>query len=394
MAHAVWSGALTFGLVALPVQMFSATESHTIRFNQLQRGTSDRVRNKRVNERTGEEVPLAEIVKGYDMGDDYVVVEPGELEEIAPGRSKSLEISGFVDLDAIDPIYFDKTYYLGPKSKEYAKVYALLHEALSRSNRAGIATFVMRNREYLVAVKAEGDILTLHTLHWADEIRDPRTEIGTLPEREKVAERELATAVQLVEALSVDWDPETYHDTFQEKVLELVQAKRAGGTVEKSEPAPRSTNVIDLMGALQASIEKAKTGGGGAGEPAGAQGPEGSAGAAGSAGETAELAPPVQLKEAAEKRRTRQAAKAAGGKAAGGKAAGGRTADGKAAGGKAARKSATAELEELSKSELYQRATDAGIPGRSTMDREELVKALAAHAAEPSGGGRRKKRAS
>ncbi|WP_193581984.1 Ku protein [Streptomyces mobaraensis] len=356
MAHAVWSGALTFGLVALPVQMFSATESHTIRFNQLQRGTSDRVRNKRVNERTGEEVPLTEIVKGYDMGDDYVVVEPGELEEIAPGRSKSLEISGFVDLDTIDPIYFDKTYYLGPKSKEYAKVYALLHEALSRSNRVGIATFVMRNREYLVAVKAEGDILTLHTLHWADEIRDPRTEIGTLPERAKVAERELATAVQLVEALSVDWDPETYHDTYQEKVLELVQAKRAGGTVEKSEPAPRSTNVIDLMGALQASIEKAKSGGGEAAEAA-----EGA--------EEGELRPPVQLKDAAEKRRTRQAAK------------------------KGAKKPATAELEGLSKTELYQRATDAGIPGRSSMSREELVKALASHAAEPSGG-RRKKRVS
>ncbi|WP_171162986.1 Ku protein [Streptomyces sp. I05A-00742] len=345
MAHAVWSGALTFGLVALPVQMFSATESHTIRFNQLQRGTSDRVRNKRVNERTGEEVPLAEIVKGYDMGDDYVVVEPGELDEIAPGRSKALEISGFVDLDTIDPIFFDKTYYLGPKSKEYAKVYALLHEALSRSRRAGIATFVMRNREYLVAVKAEGDILTLHTLHWADEIRDPRTEIGTLPQKEKVAERELATAVQLVEALSVDWDPETYHDTFQEKVLELVQAKRAGGTVEKSEPAPRSTNVIDLMGALQASIDKARTGTGRA------------------AAAPPEPTPPVQLKEAAEKRRTRQAAK----------------------------KSAAAELDGLSKSELYQRATEAGVPGRSSMSREELVKALSA---APSGGGRRKKRAS
>ncbi|MBZ4320965.1 non-homologous end joining protein Ku [Streptomyces huiliensis] len=372
MAHAVWSGALTFGLVALPVQMFSATESHTIRFNQLQRGTSDRVRNKRVNERTGEEVPLAEIVKGYDMGDDYVVVEPGELEEIAPGRSKALEITGFVDLDTVDPIYFDKTYYLGPKSKEYAKVYALLHEALSRSNRAGIATFVMRNREYLVAVKAEGDILTLHTLHWADEIRDPRTEIGTLPERAKVAERELATAVQLVEALSVDWDPETYHDTFQEKVLELVQTKRAGGTVEKSEPAPRSTNVIDLMGALQASIEKAKTGGGKAGEEEG----------------EAELRPPVRLKDAAEKRRTRQAAekqaaekqaaeKQAAEKQAAEKQAAEKQAGKKQAGKKTPKKSAAAELEGLSKAELYQRATDAGVPGRSTMSREELVKALA-----------------
>ncbi|MEV5508465.1 Ku protein [Streptomyces orinoci] len=347
MAHAVWSGALSFGLVAIPVQLFSATESHTIRFNQLQRGTSDRVRNKRVNERTGEEVPLAEIVKGYDTGEDYVVVEPEELEDIAPGRSKALEISGFVDLEQVDPIYFDKTYYLAPKSKEYAKVYALLQEALARSNKAGIATFVMRNREYLVAVKAEGDILSLHTLHWADEIRDPRSEIGTLPEQQKVAERELQTAVQLVEALSVDWQPESYQDTYKDKVLELVQAKRAGGTVEKSEPPPRSTNVIDLMGALQASIDKARSG-------------KGRAAAA-----EREVRPPTELKAAAEKRRSRQAAK------------------------KTARKpSREAELAGLSKAELYQRASEAGIPGRSGMSREDLVKALAA------AGGRGKKRVS
>ncbi|WP_372406167.1 Ku protein [Streptomyces luteireticuli] len=320
MAHAVWSGALSFGLVTLPVQMFAATESHTIRFNQLQRGTSDRVRNRRVNERTGEEVPLTEIVKGYDLGDDYVVVEPGELEDIAPGRSKALEISGFVDLDTIDPIYFDKTYYLGPKSKEYAKVYALLREALHRSHRAGLATLVMRNREYLVAVKAEGDILTLHTLHWADEIRDPRVEVGTLRERTEVAERELATAVQLVEALSADWDPESYHDTYQEKVLDLVRAKQAGSTVEKSEPAPRSTNVIDLMGALQASIDKAK----------GKAAPE----------TERKVRPPTPIKEAARKR------------------------------------ARAGELEELTKNELYRRAADAGVPGRSHMTRDELVEAL------------------
>ncbi|MFI9723539.1 Ku protein [Streptomyces sp. NPDC052396] len=352
MAHAVWSGALSFGLVAIPVQLFSATETHTIRFNQLQRGTSDRVRNKRVNERTGEEVPLAEIVKGYDMGDDYVVVEPGELDEIAPGRSKALEISGFVDLEQVDPIFFDKTYYLAPKSKEYAKVYALLQEALTRSNKVGVATFVMRNREYLVAVKAEGDILTLHTLHWADEIRDPRSEIGTLPERGKVADRELQTAVQLVEALSIDWDPATYQDTYKDKVLELVQAKRAGATVEKSEPPPRSTNVIDLMGALQASIDKAKAGG------------KAGKGRASAVAER-EVRPPTELKAAAEKRRSRQAARKT-----------------------AQKRSKEAELAGLSKTELYQRASEAGIPGRSGMSREELVQALAA------AGGRRKKRAS
>ncbi|MGP3979707.1 non-homologous end joining protein Ku [Streptomyces sp. KR80] len=342
MARAIWSGALSFGLVAMPVQLFTATESHTIRFNQLQRGTSDRVRNKRVNERTGKEVPLEEIVKGFDMGDEYVVVEPEELDEIAPGRSKGLEITGFVDLEQVNPIFFDRTYYLAPKGKEYGKVYALLLEALSRSNKAGIATFVMRNREYLVAVKAEGDVLSIHTLHWADEVRDPHREIGSLPEQTQVSDKELQTAVQLVEALSMDWDPEEYHDTYQERVMQLVEAKRTGETFEKGEPPPSSTNVIDLMDALQASVDKAR-----GGKEAGAK------------KEKKEKAgaerKPTQLTEAAEKRRGARTTK------------------------KTEKKpSKAAELEGLSKTELYQRASEAGIPGRSSMSRDELIKALTA----------------
>ncbi|MEU1516790.1 Ku protein [Streptomyces sp. NPDC005811] len=336
MARAVWSGALSFGLVALPVQLFTATESHTIRFNQLQRGTSDRVRNKRVNERTGEEVPMEEIIKGFDMGDEYVVVEPGELDEIAPGQSKSLEITGFVDLDQVEPVFFDKTYYLAPKGKEYAKVYALLHSALSKANKVGIATVVMRNHEYLVAVKAEGDVLAMHTMHWADEVRDPHREIGSLPEETKVSNKELQTAVQLVEALSIEWNPEEYHDTYQEKVLQLVEAKRTGQTVEKGEPPPRSTNVIDLMDALRASVEQAETT-----RKGGSKGQQ----------KTAGTSPPTPLKAATERRA-------------------GRTS------GKAAKSSKASELEGLSKAELYQRASEADIPGRSSMTREDLVKAL------------------
>ncbi|WP_240134960.1 non-homologous end joining protein Ku [Streptomyces sp. MUM 178J] len=336
MARAVWSGALSFGLVALPVQLFTATESHTIRFNQLQRGTSDRVRNKRVNERTGEEVPMEEIVKGFDMGDEYVVVEPDELDEIAPGQSKSMEITGFVDLDQVEPVFFDKTYYLAPKGKEYAKVYALLHSALAQANKVGIATVVMRNREYLVAVKAEGDVLAMHTMHWADEVRDPHREIGSLPEETQVADKELQTAVQLVEALSIDWDPEEYHDTYQEKVLQLVEAKRTGQTVEKGEPPPRSTNVIDLMDALRASVEQAETTRKASGEE-----PQ----------KAAPASPPTRLKTAAESRADRTV-------------------------GRAAKSSKASELERLSKAELYQRASDAEIPGRSSMTRGELIRAL------------------
>ncbi|WP_323182104.1 Ku protein [Streptomyces sp. NBC_00424] len=194
MARPVWAGNLSFGLVSLPVSLYTATDSHTIHFHQLQRGTSDRIRNRRVNERTGNEVQLDDIVKGYDTGDEYVLVEPKELDEIAPGRSRSLEIAGFVDLTEVDPIFFDKTYYLGPRVSEYGKVYSLLEQALAKAGKAGVATFVMRQHEYLVALKAENGLLTLHTLHWANEIRDPRKEIDNLPGKTKASEKELRMA--------------------------------------------------------------------------------------------------------------------------------------------------------------------------------------------------------
>lgn len=322
MARAVWSGSLTFGLVTLPVRMYTATESHTLHFHQLQRGTADRVRNQRVNERTGEEVSAEDIVKGLDAGDEYVLVEPEELDDIAPGRSKALEISGFVDLAEVEPVFFDRTYYLGPAGKDYAKVYALLHKALAQADKAGIATFVMRNRAYLVAVKAEDDILALHTLHWADEVRDPHQEVPDLPGKPKLTDRELETAKQLIEALATEWDPAEYHDTYQERVHKLVESKRKGETVEKAEEAPESTNVVDLMDALKASVASAKDGrtkqakGGGRGDKS---------------------------------RRQRQQ-----------------------------RRSSPTDLARCSKAELYERASRAEVRGRSSMNREELIKALTA----------------
>lgn len=195
----------------------------------------------------------------------------------------------------------------------------------------------MRNREYLVAVKAEEGVLALHTLHWGDEVRDPRREIGNIPEAKEVADRELQTAVQLVDALSIDWDPHSYHDTYQEKVRELVEAKRSGAVVEKGEAPPSSTNVIDLMEALQASVDRAKSA---------------KSDAAGKA-ESAEGRPPTQLRKAAEKRQATRQEK------------------------KTEKKTAKAsELDSLSKADLYKRASDADIPGRSTMTREDLIKTL------------------
>lgn len=326
MARPVWAGVLSFGLVSLPVGLYTATDSHTIHFHQLQRGTSDRVRNKRVNERTGEEVPFEEIVKGFDDGDAYVLVEPEELDEIAPGRSRSLDIEGFVDLAEVDPIYFDATYYLAPKGKEYGKIYSLVEQALAKAEKAGIARFVMRSHEYLVAVKAENGLLTCHTLHWADEIRDPRAEIDSLPRKAKAAPKELRMAEQLVEALSMEWEPEEFHDTFREKVAALIKAKRAGESVEKAEPAADSTNVVDLAEVLRASVERA-------------------GGSKGKAGKHAERAQHGGPSKRAEKR-----------------------ADGTPAKDPAS----------LTKAELYEKAAAAGIPGRSAMTRDELRHALTA----------------
>ncbi|MFE9561538.1 Ku protein [Streptomyces sp. NPDC006487] len=333
MARPVWAGVLSFGLVSLPVGLYTATDSHTIHFHQLQRGTSDRVRNKRVNERTGEEVPFEEIVKGFDDGDAYVLVEPEELDDIAPGRSRSLDIEGFVDPAEVDPIFFDATYYLAPKGKEYGKIYSLVEQALAKADKAGIARFVMRSHEYLVAVKAENGLLTCHTLHWADEIRDPRAEIDSLPRKAKAAPKELRMAEQLVEALSMEWKPEEFHDTFREKVAALIKAKRAGESVEKAEPAAESTNVVDLSEALRASVERAA---------AGARGKNGK--------------PPERARE--------QERGAAGPK----------------------------DPQHMTKAELYKKAAAAGIPGRSAMTRDELRDALAA-TASGSGSGRRPRKA-
>jgi DNA end-binding protein Ku len=346
MARAIWTGVITFGLVSVPVALFTATEDHTVHFHQLQRGTSDRIRNRRVNERTGKEVDAGDIVKGYEVGDgEYVVVEPDELDEIAPGRSRTLEITDFVDLDRIEPVYFDRTYYLAPRGKEYLKVYELLRGALAETGKAGVATFVMRNRQYLTALRAEDKVLVLQTLHWADEVRDPVEELPELPSGRVGRGKELDMALRLVDALSGDWEPARYHDTYQEKVRELVRAKAEGEEVAVAEEAPRATDVVDLMEVLRGSLEQARGAGGRQTTPkAGSTGSSGGkrrASKSGSAG--GERSPASRKKATAPSRRTPPE---------------------------------RGELRELSKAELYGRATEQGIPGRSKMSRAQLVDAL------------------
>ncbi|MFJ7158224.1 Ku protein [Streptomyces sp. NPDC101118] len=384
MARPVWAGALTFGLVSLPVRLMTATEDHTIHFHQLQRGTSDRIRNRRVNERTGEEVGLKDIVKGVVVDDEYVVVEREELDDIAPGRSRSLEITGFVDLAEVDPVHFGKTYYLGPGGKEYTKVYALLVKALEKAGKAGIATFVMRNHEYLVAVKAERGVLTLHTLHWADEIRDPREEIEFLPSSgTRLSGREMRMAEQLVDALSMEWQPEEYQDTYRAEVARLIKAKKEGGETEKAEPAAEATNVVDLMEVLRASVDaaggSAGRGGRGSGRTGGrtgrSDGPAGKGSGTGR-GRRAGTAGAQTATGSGRGKPTRTRTGTGRGNGRASASGPGRGRSRTASGRQAGKGSGGADLKDLTKAELYERAAAAGIPGRSTMTRAELAKAL------------------
>lgn len=259
MARPIWSGAINFGLVTIPVELYSATEDHTISFRQFERGTSDRIRYKRINERTGKEVAYSDIVKGADLGGgEYVIIEPEELEAIAPGRSRTIDINSFVELDDIDPIHFQKTYWLAPAKEEYGKSYSLLLQAMEKTNRAGIASFVMRGKEYLTAVRAGDGLLVLNTLLFPEDIRDPAKELKSLPEIATARGKELDMAVSLVESMTDDWRPEDYHDTYTEQVEKLIEDKREGREIVAESEPTEPTKVVDLFEALSRSVEGRK----------------------------------------------------------------------------------------------------------------------------------------
>jgi DNA end-binding protein Ku len=254
-----WSGTLAFGLVTLPVGLYRATEEHQQRFHEIRRGTGERVRHRRVTD-AGESVERADIVHGVELpgAEEYVALEPSELEHLKPERSKVLQIATFVDLDQINPLYFNRGYYLGPNGPDYRHVYLLLHHALARSNRAGIGWLTMRGKQYLVAIRALPDVIALQTLHYADEVRDPRKEVEHLPEETALSRKELAAAQTLISLLEQDWQPAEYHDTVHEQVLELVAEKKERREV-LSAPPTAGPGAEDLMDILTRSIEAASS---------------------------------------------------------------------------------------------------------------------------------------
>jgi DNA end-binding protein Ku len=256
MARTIWKGSLSFGLVNVPIGVYPATQDKSIHFNQFERGTSDRIRYKKVNERTGKEVESANIVKGVDLGGgEYVILDEDELAAAEPERSRYIEITDFVSLNEIDPVYFNTTYYLAPEGETAGKAYALLRQAMQDSGKVAIATFVMRNKEYLVAIRPEADVLALETMRFADEVRSPLNELPNLANSDDPSEREIKMAELLIESMEGEWDPSRYHDTHRQKIEALIEEKRQGRTIVAAAAAPAASKVVDLMAALSASIE-------------------------------------------------------------------------------------------------------------------------------------------
>ena len=325
MAKAVWTGSLSFGLVNVPVGLYSATEDQSIHFNQFRAGTSERIRNKRVGEQTGDEVAYADIVKGYDLGGgEYVILTPEELTSVAPGPSRTIEVTDFVELSEIDPIYFDKPYFLAPHGKNGDRAYELLRKVMAETNKVAIATFVMRDKQYLVAVRPEKSALVLETLLFADEVRDPVKEIEVLPVQASFEDREIEMAKLLIDSMTTAWQPESYRDTYRERVEELIDQKCQGTVVVSEGPRAEPAPVVDLLAALQASVSAAR----------------------GRSGVPVSAVAQRSQKPAGRTDRVRRRARAA-------------------------------ETGGTSRAELARQAADLGIAGRSKMSREELEHAVA-----------------
>jgi len=262
MPRSIWSGAISFGLVNVPVKLYSAVSRKSVRFHQLHDADHVRIQQKRVCPADGEEVAYENIVKGYEISPDrYVVIEPEELEALDPKKTRAIEIQEFVDLDEIDPIYFDHPYYLAPDTGA-TKAYRLLLSAMQETSKVAIARVVIRQKENLVAIRATGDVMTMATMVFHDEVISPGT-IDEIPEEgdADVSAREVEMAQQLIESLSSDFEPEKYHDEYRERVLELIEAKAAGQEITVQAPEEPAA-VPDLMAALEQSLAAAKSAGG------------------------------------------------------------------------------------------------------------------------------------
>jgi DNA end-binding protein Ku len=261
MARAIWTGTISFGLLNVPVRLYSAVARRGISLRELRESDGARIRHRRVAEGTDEEVPYENIVKAFEITPDrYVPLTKDEMEAIAPEKTRAIEVEDFVDLEQIDPMYFNSPYYLGP-AEGAEKAYSLLAEAMEKSGKVAIARFVFRNKEHLAALRPSKGVLTLTTMRFADEVVPPSELDDVLPtSKPKVGKREVEMAEQLIESLTRDFDPGAYHDEYREQLLSLIERKAEGEDVLAAAPAeePQPTKAPDLMAALEQSIAAVK----------------------------------------------------------------------------------------------------------------------------------------
>ena len=269
MARAIWSGTISFGLLNVPVKLYSAVARRGISLREIRESDGARIKHRRVAEGTDEEVPYGEIVKAFEITPDrYVPLNKDELAAMAPEKTRAIEVQDFVDLDQIDPIYFDSPYYLGP-AEGAEKAYSLLAKAMRESGKVAIARFVFRNKEHLAALRPSDGVLTLTTMRFADEVVSPSELEDVLPASEqKVVKKEVEMAEQLIDSLTTEFDPGDYRDEYREQLLALIERKAEGKDVltapETEEPQP--TKAPDLMSALEESIAAVKGRGEGKGK--------------------------------------------------------------------------------------------------------------------------------
>jgi DNA end-binding protein Ku len=260
MARAIWSGSISFGLLNVPVKLYSAVARRSIALREIRESDSARIKHRRVAEGTDEEVPYEEIVKAYELTPGrYVPLSKDEMAALAPQKTRAIEVQDFVDIEEIDPMYFDSPYYLGP-AEGAEKAYSLLAAALGSSGKAAIARFVFRNKEHLAAIRTSNGVLTLTTMRFADEVV-PSSELDdVLPQKQpKVAKREQEMAEQLIESLSTEFEPSAYRDEYREQLLGLIERKAEGKEiVAPAAEAPQVTRAPDLMAALEESIAAVK----------------------------------------------------------------------------------------------------------------------------------------
>jgi DNA end-binding protein Ku len=259
VARAIWSGSVSLGLVNVPVKLFTAVKRKDVHFHQLQDSTGARVRYKKVSESSGREVSSDNIVRGYEVSKgNYVAVTNEDFEAAEPERTHTIDVEDFVALEEVDPLQFTNTYWIAPQgTKGASKAYALLRDAMAKKERVAVGRFVLRTKEHLVLVRPVDGALALHTMLFPDEIV-AANEIDGLPVRVKPEPREVKMAEQLIESLTVKWDPKRYTDTYREKLLDVIKRKAKGEEIV-TEPREKRADVVDLMAALEASIEASKS---------------------------------------------------------------------------------------------------------------------------------------